>query len=159
MNNDEVDRAPDAENSHEGDDAVEVQPWKHYFSPKIITQIMHSKYFLFGLLGFLIYVCEFIMCVAACNFYSDVTRKSPCDLGDGVIKVDEDASSIMDYAIKLAGIYHIIAWIRSTIYLASVLLGENLIQVWYITGVVGLYGLGVFLYLLTVFFGPAGGCE
>lgn len=127
--------------------------------PSVVTKIMHKKFLIFGLVAGIIYVCQFICCVSACNFYSDVTRNSACDFGDGVIKTKEDATAIMDYAILLVAIYHIIEWVRATILLACILLGENFMQVYYATSISALYGFGCFIYLITVYFGDAKKCE
>ena len=56
-------------------------------------------------------------------------------------------------AIKLTGIFHVIEWIRTTMLLFFIIcIGANLMQVWYITGVLSIpYGIAVFIYLHVVY--------
>ena len=61
----------------------------------------------------------------------------------------------MDQAIKLAGIYHIIEWIRTTILLTVTCLGPNLMHIWYFSAFSVVYGIVAFIYVMVVFFGGA----
>ncbi len=97
------------------------------------------------------YIVQFICCVCACNFYSDVTRHNPCALADNVMLTGEDASAVLDTAIKLAGIFHIIEWIRTTILLVAICIGANVVHLWYLTAISALYGIAVFIYLHVVY--------
>ena len=101
------------------------------------------------------------MAVAACNFYSDVTRKDTCDMGNDVFKTGEDASAIMDVGIKVCGIFHIIEWIRTTALLCVILIGSPLLNVWYFTAIpTFLYGIVAFIIMHTVAFGSdAASCK
>ena len=56
-------------------------------------------------------------------------------------------------AIKLAGIFHVIEWIRTTALLfVIVCIGANLMHAWYITGILSsLFGIAVFIYLHVVY--------
>ena len=101
------------------------------------------------------------MAVSACNFYSDVTRLGKCDLGNGIEKVGEDASSIMDTGIKVCGVFHIIEWIRTTMLLCIILIGSPLLNIWYFTAIPSaLYGIVAFIIMHTVAFGgDAANCK
>merc|ERR1711970_1186905 len=86
------------------------------------------------------YIIQFMCCVCACNFYSDVTRKDACEL-DGVVVTDEDASKILDTAIFMGAIFHIIEWIRTTVLLTVIFIGVTpLMWAWYVTSFNTLYG-------------------
>merc|ERR1719453_1718113 len=98
------------------------------------------------------YIINFVMAVGACNFYSDVTHDSPCMSENKIVKSGDDASMVMDPAIKLCGIFHIIEWIRTTVLLTVVLIGSPLMIVWYVSGVSFLYGIVAFIYMHTVAF-------
>ena len=89
--------------------------------------------------------------MCACNFYSDVTRQNPCAISTDVFLTGEDASAVLDTAIKLAGIFHIIEWIRTTILLVAICIGVNVMQLWYVTAISALYGIAVFIYLHVVY--------
>ena len=109
----------------EEDKKVDYDNWLHYFSPSVMTQLMNKKFLKFGgCVGFY-YIVQFICCVCACNFYSDADRQAPCISLDGTVVVGEQASAVMDLAIKLAGIFHIIEWIRTTILLTVTCIGVN----------------------------------
>ena len=96
------------------------------------------------------------MCVAACNFYSDNARWATCTLDGDILIADEEASAVYDTAIYLAGIYHIIEWIRATMLLTVIVVGTNLMWVWYGTIFNALFGVGVFIYLHTAYAGEKG---
>merc|ERR1712127_360762 len=119
--------------------------------PAMMTKILHKKFGMFGAIVGFYYLVQFICCVAARNFYSDIGRYDPCPMPDGSELKMEDAASVYDTAIKLAGIFHIMEWIRTTILLTVICVGVNLPQVWYFTSVTALYGLGVFIYVIVVF--------
>lgn len=110
-------------------------------------RLMGKKQLVFaGLVG--IYYCvQFIYCVGACNFYSDVSRFAPCLRENQTLLTQEAASGVYDTAIKLAGIWHIIEWIRSTMLLVCILVGTNLLQAWYATAFSAIYGIVAFVYL------------
>ena len=75
-----------------------------------------------------------------------------CIYLDGTKATGDSASAIFDTAIKLAGIFHIIEWIRTTILLTVIFIGVNFMHVWYVTGLISsLYGIAVFIYLQVVY--------
>lgn len=123
---------------------------KEYLRPQNMTSILHKKFGMFGAIVGLYYVIQFCMCVAACNFYSDISRMTPCAMSSGVIVRDEQASAVFDTALKLCGIFHVIEWIRATFLLTVVCIGVNLMTVWYATALSSLYGVAVFFYMMSV---------
>jgi hypothetical protein len=127
-----------------------------------MTKLLHKKYGLFTVIVGLYYIIQFVACVAACNFYSDATRKSACidEYGEVKFANGDDASSVMDTAILLTGIFHVMEWIRSTILLTVVLIGVNLMWFWYISGLFSsIFGFVSFIYLIAIFFGDASSCK
>lgn len=58
--------------------------------------------------------------------YSDSSRKLTCTSPNVISVSGESASAVFDTAIKLAGIFHIIEWIRTTILLTVIFIGVNL---------------------------------
>ena len=122
-----------------------------YLYPGNMAKFMHKKFGLFGLIAGFYYCIQFIMAVSACNFYSDASRLSSCIRESDSAKLSgEDASQVLDTAIYLGGVFHIAEWIRSTILLVIILVGVNLMQVWYITAVTALYGIAAFFYIMVV---------
>lgn len=78
-------------------------------------------------------------------------------MSDGTLLEGEEASAVYDLAILLAGWYHVIEWIRTTLLLTVICIGVNLISVWYLTSIITLYGIGVFAYIHYVYFALAEG--
>ena len=140
-----------------------IMDWKNYFYPANVTKLMSGKLLIFSIVVGLYYLLQFIACCAAVNFYSDASRLAPCqDLDDpsAAPVVGEQASAIMDPAILLLGIYHIIEWIRCTIMLTVICLNVNLMQTWYVLGLNSLFGLIAFIYCHVVYLGAAAkGCQ
>lgn len=103
------------------------------------------------------YLIQFACCVSACNFYSDQSRLSPCLRNDGsFVEAGNQASAVYDAAIKLAGVFHVMEWVRTTILLVVICLGVNLMHVWYLSAFTCLYALGVFGYLHLVYLSADG---
>ena len=97
------------------------------------------------------YIIQFMCCVSACNFYSDITRLNACAITETVFLTGDEASAVFDTAIKLAGIFHIIEWIRTTILLVAICIGANVMHLWYLSAISALYGIAVFIYLHVVY--------
>ena len=131
---------------------------KDLFRPETVTKIMHKKYLTFGAIVGLYYSLQFICSVAACNFYGDVSRFTPCAGEAGALITGDDASAVYDMAIKMAGIWHVIEWIRSTMLLTVIFIGvPSLMYVWYGTAVFSaIYGLIAFITVHAVAFGADG---
>ena len=71
-------------------------------------------------------------------------------LPSGILVSGDSASSVFDTAIKLAGIFHVIEWIRTTLMLTVICIGVNLMTVWYASAISALYGMAVFFYMMSV---------
>lgn len=157
MDNQTVDKPHDDDSSKDKQDEVmPILPWSEYFKPALMTQLLHKKFGMFGGIMFLYYVIQFICCVAACNFYSDASRNNACTLSNGTKISGEEASQVLDVAIKLTGIFHVMEWIRTTILLTVICIGVNLMHVWYVSTITALYGIAVFIYLIYVYASDAG---
>lgn len=151
-----VDAAPAEKEAQE---MVPEMDWKEYFRPANVTKLLHKKFGLFSAVVGVYYLTQFVACVSAVNMYSDATRNAQCidanDVNDLGVTGDE-ASAVMDPAITLLAIYHIIEWIRCTILLTVVCLGVNLMHVWYATALNSVYGLIIFIYCHVVYASPRG---
>ena len=49
--------------------------------------------------------------------------------------------------LRLLAIYHIIEWVRFTIFLTTMLLGSNFLHMWYVLGLNSIYGIAVYIYV------------
>ena len=138
---------------NQSEEKVEIHNWVEYYKPGNMQKILGNTWKAFTPVVFIYYIMQFCMAVAACNFYSDVTRLGACNMENGVVKTGEDASAVMDTAIKLCGVFHIIEWIRTTMLLCVVLIGSPLLGVWYVSGISSLFGIVAFIYMHAVAFG------
>ncbi len=101
---------------------------------------MHKKFGMYGVLIGFYYIIQFVMCVGCCNFYSDISRYYICVRKDGSLIQSDAASAVLDQAIYLLGIFHIIEWIRTTILLMIICIGVGLMKIWYFTMINAFYG-------------------
>ena len=128
-----------------------MKPWPQYFAPAVLTKLLGKKWTMFAVIvGFYYLIC-FMCCVSACNFYSDHSRYNNCTRENGELITGEDASKVYDMAIYLLGIFHVIEWIRTTILLAVICVGANLLPVWYISAISALFGIAVFIYAHVIY--------
>ena len=125
--------------------------------PGPLSKLLHTKYVFFGGIAGFFYMLHFVCCLCACNFYSDATRLLPCynpETGEEI--VGEAASRILDVGIKLGGIYHILSWVKCTILLVNILVGVNLLTIWYASYLEIPFFLGTFIYIHIVYFSAEG---
>lgn len=114
---------------------------------------MNKQFCRLSLLVFVLYVLEFVGAVAACNFYSDVTRTNTCVVDDDKLLEGDEASWVYDVPIKMCAVYHIIQWIRCAMLIASITMGSsNLMWLWYLTLVNNIYGFIAFLMAVNAVF-------
>merc|ERR1719443_558522 len=122
-----------------------------------MTAILGKKYLTCGLIVFVYYAVQFVMCVSACNHYSDVSRKNICEVGGELVLTETDASEVLDGPIYTTGIFHIMEWIRTTMLLSVIMIGAPILIAWYITGIITfIYAVVVFIYTLSVYAGDRG---
>ena len=130
---------------------VKVKDWKEYFMPATIGKFMNKKWIMFACIVGFYYLIQFICCVCACNFYSDHSRYNNCVRPDKTLIKGENATAVFDMALYLAGIFHVIEWIRTTILLAVICIGANLMSIWYATSINALFGIAVFIYVQVIY--------
>ncbi len=81
------------------------------------------------------------------NVYSDFDRYNAC----GIPSVDfsgdiEDRAKVYDMALRILAAYHIIEWVRMTVFLVTLLLGQNFLPIWYATALNTLFGIAAYIY-------------
>jgi len=123
------------------DEELVLHSMGYYLRPSNSLKIMGNKKLIFGTLGLFIYCQQFVLVVGALNHYASFSRVELCNGMYG-----EEASEFYDSALAFSSVYHIIEWARTTVFLTAVLMGVNLIQVYYFLGLNMFFGIFTFIY-------------
>ncbi len=118
-----------------------------------MAKIIGNRKLIFGTWGLIGYIGQFILIVSVINVYSDKDRFIDCGLG---FKHKEDNAEVYDMALRLLGAYHIIEWFRMTIFLVTLLLGQNFMPLWYLTSLNTLFGIATYIYVHVIRFSGDG---
>lgn len=113
----------------------------YYMKPGAAYTIIEKEWVRFILMTAVIYIIHLVWMCYGVDVYSSYERHITC--ADGLTK--ESASAVYDTWILLCVIFHILEWIRQTIFVTSALVGVNLIPVFYGMYVIIPYGLLVML--------------
>ena len=150
------DAAPQKDKKTGGIDDIEepIQDWKFYFMPANMSKLMNRNMLLFSLIVGFYYCIQFVCCCGSTNAYSEEARLTNCTV-DGTVYSGEAASAIMDKAILVSGIHHLIEWVRCTILLTIVCLNVNLMPVWYLSMINTILGFVAFIFCIMVYTSPA----
>lgn len=137
--------------------ANEEHNFKFYCQSENFAKIIGNRKLIFGTWGLFGYIAQFILIVSVINVYSDADRHNKC----GVAEIDNDLdiekrSELFDMPLKLMGAYHIIEWVRMTIFLVTLLLGQNFIPLWYLTSLNTLFGIAAYITVHVVRFSENG---
>jgi hypothetical protein len=135
-------------------DSNEVHNFKFYSKSENMAKIIGNRKLIFGTWGLIGYIGQFILIVAVINVYSDKDRFLSCGIAD--LKTPADNAAVYDMALRLLGAYHIIEWVRMTIFLVTLLLGQNFMPIWYFTSLNTLYGIAVYIYVHVIRFSGNG---
>ena len=121
---DEVDKMPDAAKEEEDDGPLEL---KEYLKPTNTYVIIEKEWVMFTGLTAITYCLHLFWMCYGVDSYSSYERHLLC--GDATSL--EDASAVYDTWILLCIIFHMVEWIRQTIFITSALVGVNLVGVYY----------------------------
>lgn len=100
------------------------------------------------------YLAQFFLIIIAINDYSDGERHLSCK--PEWPKGDIRNSEVYDMALILLASYHLIEWVRVIIFLITVVLGQNLIPIYYITGLNTIFGIVAYIYAHAIRFSEVG---
>jgi hypothetical protein len=93
--------------------------------------------------------------VAGLNVYSDGDRYLLCD--PNIPASDKEGQSkVYDMALILIIAYHIIEWVRMIVFLVTLVLGANLLHIWYASALNVIYGLAIYIYIHVIRFSETG---
>jgi hypothetical protein len=103
--------------------------------------IIEKEWVLFTLTTALVYCIHLFWMCYGVDVYASYERHNPC--GGNVS--NDDASSVYDMWILLCVIFHMVEWIRQTIFATSALVGVNLVGVYYCMAINIPFGIIVML--------------
>jgi hypothetical protein len=100
---------------------------------------MEKRWGIFSIAGFFVYSYHFTMCIWGVDAFCHYTRfLSTCT---GAEEKYVDNSAILDGCILAITVFHMIEWIRQWVYLTSVLVGINWINVYYMLSLNNPFGI------------------
>ena len=99
----------------------EEHNFRFYSRSENMAKIMGNRKLIFGTWGLIGYIGQFILIVAVINVYSDKDRFINCGIDE--LKTKEEQAEVYDTVLRVLGAYHIIEWVRMTIFLVTLLLG------------------------------------
>jgi hypothetical protein len=138
----------------EAADIKEVHNFRFYSRSENMAKIIGNRKLIFGLWGLIGYIGQFILIVSVINVYSDYDRFRPCKRDDDTFLFETEkilspnnelSAAVYDMPLRLLGAYHIIEWFRMTIFLVTMLLGSNLMPLWYITSLNTVFGIAAYI--------------
>ena len=102
----------------------------------------------------LYYLTQFVLALAAANFYSDADRFISC----GVPGYDTPATATkgLDMAIYLLAIFHITEWLRTMILLVISCTGAGLTAFYYFTKLNCIFGFVAYIFCYVTYFSATG---
>lgn len=114
-----------------------------YSKPTNFAKIIQNRKAIFGTWGLIGYIGHFFLIIISINLYSDSDRLLSCN--PEWINGDERNSEIYDKALVLLASYHIIEWVRIIMFLVTLILGQNLILLYYISSLNTLFGVAAYI--------------
>ena len=72
-------------------------------------------------------------------------------IGTNFLTAGDEASKVYDMALYVLGIFYVIEWIRTTILLAIICIGANLLPLWYASAISAPFAIGVIIYAHVVY--------
>ena len=150
----DIDPVPEKE---EEEVIYEEGPWSKYLwgsmgdnVPKLLNANFYSVNSVFGFY----YLTQFVLALAACNFYSDADRFLGCEAED--YRTPLKATTGLDMAILLLAIFHIIEWLRTTLLLMISCTGANLTIGYYISALNIIFGFVAYIHCYVTYFSEVG---
>lgn len=102
------------------------------------------------------YMFHFFFTVYGVDQYSDWKRNIECGESTNAI----EAEAIFESSVGLTTVFHMVEWIRWTFFLTSVLVGSNMMPVFYFLGALnGLYGVVALIYSYCIVMASPSDCS
>ena len=120
------------------------RPFSYYLKPENFTKIVSNTKKIFGIWVLIGYIGHFFLIIIGINLYSDGDRLKAC--GGAKYDGEESSSEVYDMAFILLIIYHLIEWARIIVFGVCVLIGANIMIIYYITSPNTLFGIAAYCY-------------
>lgn len=136
MSSQNIDRPPVAEEEHN---------FKFYCKPDNFARIIQTRQAIFGVYGLVCYLGTFFLIIIGLNLYCDKERWNSCrpEWNYGDIR----NSDVYNDSLKLIICYHLIEWVRIIMFLVTIILGVNMMKIWYITSLNTIFGIIAYIYV------------
>lgn len=116
-------------------------------------KIIETKWISFCLITGVLYLYHLIWTMYGVNQFSSQSREIVC----GSAANKEDASAVYDTAIALVTVFHMIDWIRWTLFITTAMVGANLLSLYYFLTVINLpFGIIAMLIGIVTRYGEDG---
>ena len=127
----------------------------YYLKPANTYVIIEKEWVLFTALTGLVYCIHLFWMCYGVDVYASYERHIPCEGATS----NDDASAVYDVWILLCIIFHMVEWIRQTVFATSALVGVNLVTVFYGLYVMIPFGVIVMLGGSIAAFTSEGDCQ
>lgn len=125
----------------EAEEGEEQMPLSWYYKPGNMYVIIEKEWVLFTLVTAFIYCIHLVWMCYGVDVYASYERHNICT----GTTTKEEASGVYDTWILCCIIFHMVEWIRQTIYATSALVGVNLVGVYYALKIMAPFGIIVML--------------
>ena len=150
---DEIDSKPKAE-ADEEEEKLTNQDWSYYFHPTQATKLITGRFCVYFIYVLFYYLIQLAACIGVVNFYGDADRFIACN--GGTLSDPEEAAKVFDVALLLLAIYHLVEWIKTTILFTVVIVGINLMWIYYVLCINSLFGIIAIIYTMIARFSVDG---
>ena len=151
VENPDLPPAKDEKEEEEETKRQPVEPFKYYLKPEQTYKIVSTRWGLFTALGGFTYFYHFAWTVAGVDNYCDYTRTKQCNGMNG-----DESSGVYDLAIGMVTIFHMIEWLRQTVFLTTALVNVNLMPLYYLLSVNVPYGFIAMIVAIGTRYGSDG---
>jgi len=139
------------EGQEEEEEDKEMKSMKFYMTDMNASfKIIETKWVQFVIITGILYLYHLIWTMAGVNAFSSQTRFIACGSVESTDKdVKDKSSAILDTAIALTTIFHMIDWVRWTLMLTAALVGVNLLKLYYLLTAIN-FPLGIIAMLIAI---------
>lgn len=108
--------------------------FKFYIGMEAANDIFQNRWGLFSLIGAIPYAYHFVSAILGVDVFCSYTRFTGC-VGATTF---QEATEVYDSALMIICIFHIIEWIRQTVFVTVVLVGVPWLPVYFLLGFLNL---------------------